>query len=256
MLEVGYGDFATNYARARAHFSLWCMSASPLIAGNDIRFMSTQIQEILINKDAIGINQDTLGGDTTRGIIQGRKVVSGNSEVWVKLLKGKKNSDYAVMLFNRSNANAATISITTDQIKTVGGDIAAGKAYKVRDVWGKKDLADWTAGGTFTSPAAVGVNDVFLARFSLIPPISLAPIATIKVNDKKVQSEGEQVIVNLQKAGPSSIRIVNLNGKVVYSKNLSGLQSQTISTRGFSRGLYVVNVRNASERFEEKIFLK
>jgi alpha-galactosidase len=256
MLEVGYGDFATNYARARAHFSLWCMSAAPLIAGNDIRFMSTQIQEILINKDAIGINQDTLGGDTTRGIIQGRKVASGNTELWVKLLKGRKNSDYAIMLFNRNNANATTISITTDQIRTVGGDIAAGKAYKVRDVWGKKDLPDWTAGGTFTSPAPVGVNDVFMARLSLVPPIALAPIATVKVNDKKVQSEGEQVIVNLQKAGPSAIRIVNLNGKVVYSKTLAGLQNHTISTRGFSRGLYVVNVQNASERFEEKIFLK
>jgi alpha-galactosidase len=256
MLEIGNGDFANNIARNRSHMSLWCIMSSALIAGNDIRTMSSQIQEILTNKDAIDINQDTLGGDTTLGIVQGRRVVSGNSEVWAKLLKGKENSDYAILLFNRNNSNATTISITTDQIKSVGGDIASGKAYKVRDVWGKKDLPDWTAGGTFTSPAPVGVNDVFMARLSLIPPIAVAPIATIHMTDKHVQSEGEHVVVNLKKAGSSTIRIVNLNGKVVYSKNLSGLQSHSISTRDFSRGLYIVNVQNASERFEEKIFLK
>jgi alpha-galactosidase len=256
MLEVGYGDFATNYARARAHFSLWCMSASPLLAGNDIRTMSTQIQEILINKDAIGINQDTLGGDTTKGLIQGRKIVSGASEVWVKLLKGKTNSEYAVMLFNRSNSGAVNISVTTDQIKQVGGDIATGKVYKVRDVWGKKDLPDWTAGGTFTSPSTVGVNDVFVMRLS-IPPVMTAPkIADIKVKDLNVQSEGPRVLITSSKTGPLMVRIVNLKGEVAYAQRMAGPLDCSISTNGFSRGLYIVNVQNATERFEQKIYLK
>lgn len=37
MMEVGNGQTATE---DRTHFSLWCMMAAPLMAGNDIRNMS------------------------------------------------------------------------------------------------------------------------------------------------------------------------------------------------------------------------
>ncbi len=256
MLEVGYGDFATNYARARTHFSLWCMSAAPLLAGNDIRNMSTQIQEILINKDAIGINQDTLGGDTTMGIIQGRKVVSGRSEVWVKLLKGQTKSEYAILLFNRSNNGPVTISVTTEQMKTVGGDIANGKKYEVRDVWGKKDLEDWTAGGTFTSPEPVGVNDVFMARFSIPPVKVVSQYTSVNVRPMNVQSEGRQIVIRTKTPGQMAVRLVTLNGEVAYSNKLVGPLDYSISTKGMARGLYVVDVKSSVEQFQQKIYLK
>src|SRR5262249_51336677 len=38
MLEVGNGGL--NDTEARAHFSLWCILAAPLMAGNDIRSMN------------------------------------------------------------------------------------------------------------------------------------------------------------------------------------------------------------------------
>ena len=47
MLEIGYGDFATNYAQARAHFSLWGIEAAPLITGTDVRNMNATIQGYL-----------------------------------------------------------------------------------------------------------------------------------------------------------------------------------------------------------------
>lgn len=37
-LEVGNGMLTEG--EMRAHFSLWCVTSSPLIAGNDIRNMS------------------------------------------------------------------------------------------------------------------------------------------------------------------------------------------------------------------------
>ncbi len=37
MLEVGNG---MSVSEDRAHFSLWCMLAAPLISGNDLRNMS------------------------------------------------------------------------------------------------------------------------------------------------------------------------------------------------------------------------
>jgi alpha-galactosidase len=55
MLEVGNG---MSFNEDKAHFSLWCMLAAPLAAGNDLRKMSPQTQSILTNKEAIAIDQD------------------------------------------------------------------------------------------------------------------------------------------------------------------------------------------------------
>ena len=58
MLEVGNG---MSVNEDRAHFSMWCMLAAPLISGNDLRHMSPETLEILTNKEVIAVNQDALG---------------------------------------------------------------------------------------------------------------------------------------------------------------------------------------------------
>src|SRR6185503_16879271 len=95
MLEVGNGGMtSTEY---RSHFSLWCILAAPLIAGNDVRQMTPEIKMILTNKELIAVNQDTLAK-------QGARVrKDGESEVWSKELK---NGSRAVVLFNRGPAPA------------------------------------------------------------------------------------------------------------------------------------------------------
>jgi alpha-galactosidase len=256
MMEVGIGNF-TNAAMSRSHFSLWCMMAAPLVTGTDVRSpnLDATTKSILTNADAIAVDQDTLGGDNTMGIIQGRKVVTGNSEVWVKLLKGKTKSEYAMLFFNRANTAAASMSVTTTQIASVGGDIATGKVYGVRDLWAHTNLANWTAGGTYTTPSAVPVNDVFMIRLTL-PTDVLPPLASVKVSDLRVQPEGEQVIVQAAaRSGPFSISLVNAKGAVMYSKNETGPLC-SIPTRGLSRGLYFINVQTAKEQFAQKIILK
>src|SRR5581483_11302085 len=65
MLEVG--NPGLNDTEARAHFSLWCILAAPLMAGNDLRNMAAPIRDILTNKELIAVDQDPLG-------IQGRRV--------------------------------------------------------------------------------------------------------------------------------------------------------------------------------------
>ena len=54
MLEVGNG---MGYVEDRSHFSLWCMLAAPLAAGNDLRIMSPPTREILTHKEMIDIDQ-------------------------------------------------------------------------------------------------------------------------------------------------------------------------------------------------------
>jgi hypothetical protein len=58
MMEVGNDGLST--AESRAHFSLWCMFAQPLYAGNDVRNMTDEIVAILTNKEVIAIDQDPL----------------------------------------------------------------------------------------------------------------------------------------------------------------------------------------------------
>lgn len=45
----------------QTQFAIWCLSASPLIMGNDLRNVSAASRKILLNKEAIAISQDLLG---------------------------------------------------------------------------------------------------------------------------------------------------------------------------------------------------
>jgi len=122
MLEVGNGGMTTG--EYRAHFSLWCLLAAPLIAGNDIRSMSPEIASILTNKDVVAINQDPLG-------TQGRKIRDdGELEVWAKWLQG---GDVAVALFNRGR-EAKEVGVAWTEL-----GLGAAAAPQVRDLWTKED---------------------------------------------------------------------------------------------------------------------
>jgi len=79
MLEVGNGKLTAD--ENKAHFSLWCMLAAPLMLGNDIRKATPETMGTLLNKEAIAVNQDPLGK-------QGVKVRDyGDLEVWSKVLQ-------------------------------------------------------------------------------------------------------------------------------------------------------------------------
>jgi alpha-galactosidase len=94
MLEVG--NEKMKYNEYISHFSFWCLLAAPLMAGNDIRTMSDSTKTILLNHDAIAIDQDKAG-------IQGKKVYDdGDFEIYCKPLQ---NGDLAIIFFNRNNQN-------------------------------------------------------------------------------------------------------------------------------------------------------
>jgi alpha-galactosidase len=128
MLEVGNGGMTpTEY---RSHFTLWSLLAAPLIAGNDLRTMTPEIQDILTNREVIAVNQDPLGR-------QGNRVwKDGDLEVWSKQMA---DGSRAVVLFNRGG-EANTIEVKWPQI-----GYPAGISAEVRDLWAKKDLGKFTS---------------------------------------------------------------------------------------------------------------
>jgi alpha-galactosidase len=132
MLEVGNGGMTTT--EYRSHFSLWCILAAPLIAGNDIRSMSPEIAEILTNKELIAVDQDQLG-------MQGRRVKrDAELEVWARQLA---DGSRAVALLNRGTAEK-NISVTWSEIGYPDYLPAS-----VRDLWARKDLGKST--GSFSA---------------------------------------------------------------------------------------------------------
>jgi alpha-galactosidase len=154
MLEVGNG---MSNIEDKAHFSLWCMLAAPLMAGNDLHKMSEETRKILTNKDVIAIDQDALG-------VEGFRYYSFDGlEIWVKPLI---NGDLAVCFLNRSERNQ---TINYDwmahgiQDKTSNTNVDFTQAtYKLRDLWTKKDIG--TTQKIFRQPIAS--HDVVVLRLS------------------------------------------------------------------------------------------
>jgi alpha-galactosidase len=121
MLEIGNGKMTED--EYRTHMSLWVILAAPLLAGNDLSKMSEADKGLLMNKDAIAIDQDSLAkqGD--------RLYESGDLDVWTKPLSGGR---VAVGLFNRS-WSVRDVSVDLAEIGFRGG-------ANLRDVWQQKDL--------------------------------------------------------------------------------------------------------------------
>jgi alpha-galactosidase len=128
MLEVGNGGL--TFEESKAHFSLWCLLAAPLMAGNDLRSMTKEAAFILTNKDVIAVDQDKLG-------VQGRRLrKDGSVEVWVKpLTDGSK----AVVLLNRGLAPA----IVSVSWKELGVETSTAE---VRDLWLRSDQGRFLSG--------------------------------------------------------------------------------------------------------------
>lgn len=131
---------------AQTQFTMWSVSAAPLIIGSDVRALSQDAINMLTNPDVLAINQDANG-------LQGTPIsTQGDGQVWVKPLA---NGDRAVALLNRG---ATPLTISTDA-QTVGMNHAS--RYSLNDLW--KHNTTETAGRIV---ANVGAHEAVLYRVS------------------------------------------------------------------------------------------
>ncbi len=121
MLEVG--NEGLTFAESRAHFSMWCLLAAPLMAGADVRHVSPEILAVMTDKDALAIDQDSAGKEGWRFRAEPGR------EIWVRELA---NGDWAVALLNTGD-KAAELSIDFGPMWFIGGKCS------IRDLWDKKD---------------------------------------------------------------------------------------------------------------------
>jgi alpha-galactosidase len=133
MLEVGNGGMTDE--EYKTHFSLWCMLAAPLMAGNDLRDMSKETLAILTNHEMIAVNQDTLG----KQAFCFRD--NGDYEIWIKKLA---DDEKAVCLLNRSD-ETKTVEVNLPVLLKANDSYWSTDPYKmenytVRDLWEHKTV--------------------------------------------------------------------------------------------------------------------
>jgi alpha-galactosidase len=155
MLEVGNGMTPNE---DRAHFSLWCMMAAPLMAGNDLKNMTRATADILTNREVISVDQDSLG-------IQGFRYTTTPEgiEVWVKpLVQGA----WTFCLLNRNEKpctlefNWSTYALS-DDISKQSFDPKSSH-FAIRDLWKHQSL------GSTQQPlrAVIPSRDVLMMRLT------------------------------------------------------------------------------------------
>ena len=155
MLEVG--NKGLSHDENLSHFSMWAMLAAPLMAGNDIRNMNSEVKSILTNKNVIAIDQDPLGMQAIRFLDM------GNQEVWVKFLE---NDEIAVCFLNRSESIwNGRYEWQLQSINHMGKTASfSNSEYSVLDVWTGKELK------TTRQPTELNIppHGVLLVRLSKI----------------------------------------------------------------------------------------
>merc|ERR1712130_303820 len=126
MLEVGNGGMTTT--EYKTHFSLWCIGKAPLLIGCDITKMSEDTKEILMNSEAIAVNQDKMGVQCTEKM----NTNNGQHNAYSAPLE---DNAVAVVLLNRMNMSA-DIEVSWEQL-----GLDSNQKYVIRDLWAHKDIA-------------------------------------------------------------------------------------------------------------------
>jgi alpha-galactosidase len=207
MLEVG--NKALNALECRAHFSMWCMLAAPLIAGNNISTMNDTIRDILTAPEIIAIDQDPLG-------IQGTRIKNENGlQVWQKPLKG---GSIAVALLNVTKSSAQ-MSVSLEEL-----GLRKGVKSSVRDLWSRKNLAS--------------INDIYKTEVAAHGVVVLkikgkkAPVSMLKFNQPTVEiMKGNHQTIQLTVAPSTTpIQVISSNEEIL-SLSIAGVNTYKLTAK-------------------------
>ena len=236
MMIVGMPGLSET--RNRSLFSLWCMMASPLIAGNDLRSMDKSTVDILTNLEAIAVNQDPLG-------VQGHVIWNdGHVSLWAGKPLGDGSLAVLVLYQGKSRAEK---KITFEEL----GLKASDELY-VRDLW--THTTSGPHAGSVT--VSVGPDDVAFLRLSKtnefpIPPVLVADTCLVSFRSTGARPETLTGTVKVTNKGSSDLPPWRVDAKSLPSwlavEATGGGKSQSfvnaVSTAGLKKGAYHALVR-------------
>lgn len=147
-LEVGVGDFIEAGLEAnRAHFALWCVTSSPLIASPDFATAKAYVVPLLTDRDAIAVNQEY--ADNAGDLLEeqgGRTQVCtsmtgptcrdvGKGQVWYKpLLNGQASVALLNTQEHSEKATSVQLNVSFSRLASLG---LSAQHCKVFDIWKK-----------------------------------------------------------------------------------------------------------------------
>ncbi len=235
MMVVGMSGLSE--ARNRAFFSLWCIMAAPLMAGNDVRTMTPSTVAILTNLEAIAVNQDPLG-------IQGHVLRKTNgTSLWAD--KRLYDGSQAVVVCNDQKSPAEVRIAWTD----LGLDESA--ALYVRNLWTHKTTGPFTNGVALT----VAADDVAMLRISKTNTFPIPPIVSADTYLLSFQAAGsapQTLSGNLttKTVGTDELPMWKVRANLPFwlSVNVTKTDKKqmfvnTLSTAGLKKGVYHAVVR-------------
>lgn len=136
MLEVGR---SMTTEEDKTHFGMWCIMNSPLLIGCDLTTIKTTALNLLKNKELIALNQDTL--------YQQAYIVAftNGCYVLVKDIETLNGTKRAFAVYNPNDAQRkATVKFE---------NLCLGGTVKLRDLFQRKDVGDFTEQYEVTVPA-------------------------------------------------------------------------------------------------------
>ena len=161
MLEVGNG---MTINEDRAHFTMWCMMASPLILGNDIRNMSAEVRDILTNREMIAVDQDALG-------VQGLHLMDDDGlQFWFKPLEG---GDWAFVILNATKEDK-TYALDWQKFNFTDKEVSGLSThfdtiiYQIYNLWTHKQEGKTTLKSKKTRKITIPSHDVVAYRLYLV----------------------------------------------------------------------------------------
>jgi alpha-galactosidase len=187
-------ELGMSAVEAHTQFTMWSISAAPLIIGSDVRALSQDAINMLTNADVLAVDQDVNG-------IQGAPIsTQGDGQVWVKPLS---NGDRAVALLNRGST---PLTVGTNA-QAVG--MAQASRYTLSDLW--LHTATETAGRIV---ASVGPHQALLYRVSPGASPSTPPSVFVSAPSTPAPFTGSDLRLAIPgQALPVTVTVEN-NGRV------------------------------------------
>lgn len=203
LLEVG--NSGMTFDEQATHFAAWAMLKSALMISTDVTKLSASTANVLLNKDLIAINQDTLG--------QPIRLVqrwTNDRDVWVGSLA---NGDKAVLVVDLSN-KTRTLSV---DFSTLGIGTAT-----VKNLW-----TGATSTGVSSYSAAAQAHGSLPLRLSSVIIATSSPQITWTEAESGALSSGAVVTTCSGCSGGS--KVGNLGGSANGRLTLSNIRTSQAS---------------------------
>lgn len=138
------GNPGVTLAQAKIQMGMWSMWSAPLMLSTDLRTITADFVEMLLNEEVIAVDQDPLGASATGTILVNNSNVMGPQvSVWHKPLA---DGSQAVALLNTAVFDAAVYNLT------LTADLAGlppGSSFKARSLWDRTDLGEFNGAAQF-----------------------------------------------------------------------------------------------------------